>query len=211
MDSQPVTNVINNFTKLFGRKSNETEADHNNLDNIVIKTNVNEDLEAGDNSGMLNKIKINIGNSIEVEKSYKTFFIVLAVGLGMLALSLIFLPFVVIQPQKFLSLFSIGSFLVLASFIFIHGTTEYFKKLFDSSRRIFTIAYLISLILGFYYAFVKGYFLISLICTIVQLITLIIFTLSFIPGGRSGITMILSMLQSPVLNMVGKITGSNAQ
>lgn len=200
-------NLFSNFTKLFGNKPADNIYD-DNLDNIVIKTHANEDLEAGDNSGMLNKLKLNVSNSIEVEKSYKSFFITIAIGFGFLALSLIFLPFVILQPQKFLSLFSIGSLFVLGSFIFIHGTKEYFTMLFDTKRKFFTIAYLISLLLGFYYAFIKGYFLISLICTAVQLVTLIIFTLSFIPGGNSGIALILSMLQSPALNMISKFRGS---
>jgi hypothetical protein len=157
---------------------------------------------------MLNKLKLNVSSSLEVEKSYKSFFITIAIGLGFLALSLIFLPFVILQPQKFLSLFSIGSLFILGSFIFIYGTTEYFKMLFDNKRRLFTIAYLISLLLGFYYAFIKGYFLVSLICTGVQLFTLIIFTLSFIPGGNSGIAFLLSMLQAPALNMISKFKGT---
>lgn len=208
MSTEDTKNMFSNFTKLFGNSKTQNTYD-DNLDNIIIKTNANEDIEAGDNSGMLNKLKLNVSESIEVEKSYKSFFITIAIGFGFLALSVIFLPFVILQPQKFLSMFSIGSIFILGSFIFIHGTKEYFMMLFDTKRKWFTIAYLISLLLGFYYAFIKGYFLISLICTGIQLITLVIFTLSFIPGGNSGISMILTLLQSPALNMISKFKGTN--
>ena len=39
------------------------------------------------------------------------------------------------------------------------------------------------------------------------MITLVIFILSFIPGGRTGISFIISMLVSPLKSLLNKIKG----
>lgn len=162
------------------------------------KLNMDDDLEAGDQTSMLQKMKVNVSSSIEVEASYKSFFIVLAIGLGFIFFSFLFLPFVVVYPQKFLSFFSIGSFIILSSFIFVHGTVNYIKMLFNESRYLITTLYIASIILGFYFAFIRGSFIFSLISAIIQMVILIIFTLTFIPGGHTGISFILSMVSSPI-------------
>jgi hypothetical protein len=179
----------------------------NNLPELNFKFNSgNEDLEAGDNdnASLLSKVKSNIKDTIEVQTSYKSFFITLAIGLVFIFLSLIFLPLVAISPYKFLFLFSTGSVIIVASFIFIYGTSEYFQMLFSKERFIFTIFYIVSILLGIYSGFIKEYYILSLICVLVQMTTLIIFVLSFIPGGKSGITFILNMLATPIKNLFNK-------
>jgi hypothetical protein len=169
-----------------------------NVKSFFSSPQANEDLEAGDQSNLLGKITSNITNTIEVQTNYKAFFIVLAVGIIFVIFSLMSLPFVVIFPQKFVSLFSMGSVITLSSFIFIYGTGKYFKMLFEKSRLHYTIAYIVSIVLGFYFAFIKEYFLYSLICAVIQMITLVIFCLTFIPGGSTGITFILELLKKPI-------------
>jgi hypothetical protein len=174
------------------------------VNSLFSSPQANEDIEAGDQSNLLGKIASNFTNTLEIHTNYKAFFIVLAVGIIFLIFSLMSLPFVVLFPQKFLSLFSIGSVITLSSFIFIYGTERYFKMLFEKSRLAYTIAYIVSLILGFYFAFVKEYFLYSLICAVVQMITLVIFSLSFIPGGNTGIAFILQLLMKPINKLFNK-------
>jgi hypothetical protein len=164
----------------------------------------NEDIEAGDQTNLLGKITSNFTNTLEVQTNYKAFFIVLGVGIIFLIFSLMSLPFVVLFPQKFLSLFSIGSVITLSSFIFIYGTAKYIKMLFEKSRLPYTIAYIVSIVLGVYFAFIKEYFLYSLICAVVQMITLVIFCLTFIPGGSTGITFILELLKKPIKKLFNK-------
>lgn len=145
-------------------------------------------------------------NAIEIEKSYKNFFIILGVGVALLFLSLIFL---IISPIKFVALFSLGSLVIISSFIFIYGTEAYFKKLFSKERFPFTVLYVSSVILGFFFVFIKGYFLISLILSLAQLVTLIIFVLTFIPGGKSGINFIMNMVKSPFSSAWMRMTGGS--
>ena len=163
-----------------------------------------DDIETGDNSSLLGKIKSNFTETIEIQTSYKSFFVVLSIGLIFIFLSLIFLPLVAISPQRFLTLFSLGSMIIISSFIFIYGTSEYIKMLCNRERFIFTFVYVCSLLLGIYSAYVKNLYLLSLISVLIQVITLIIFTLSFIPGGKSGISFILTMISSPIKNVFNR-------
>lgn len=132
---------------------------------------------------------------LEVEKSYTAFFIVLGFGAFILFLSMMFLPLVLFRPQKFVSLFSLGSLLTILSFIFIYGTKEYFKMLFNSSRALLSSLYFVSIFVGIYFSFTDTWMFISHICAVVQLFTLITFVLSFLPGGNAGINFMWSTLK----------------
>ena len=154
------------------------------------------------------KLMKKLQDNIEIEKSYKTFFILLSVGLGLLCLSLVFLPFIILSPHKFILCFSFGSLIILSSFIFVYGTKAYFEILFSKSRFLFTILFLSSILLGIFLS-LAGYFIFSVLCAMCQLITLIVFTLSFIPGGSGGISMIGQMLKSPFAGLIMRIRGQS--
>jgi hypothetical protein len=159
-------------------------------------------------SSCKDKLMKKLQDNIEIEKSYKTFFILLTMGLGLLCLSLIFLPFIILSPHKFILCFSFGSLIILISFIFIYGTKKYFEILFSANRFLFTILFLASILLGIFLS-LAGYFFFSVLCAISQLITLIVFTLSFIPGGSGGISFIGRMLSSPFSNFFMRIRGQS--
>lgn len=163
--------------------------------------------QSEDNSWKTRLMK-KLQESIEVEKSYQTFFIMLMIGLGLLCLSLVFLPVIVLSPYKFVLCFSFGSLLILISFLFFWGTKAYFETLFSKNRFVFTLLFLGSIILGIMFAW-SQYFFFSLLCSIYQLISLIIFTLSFIPGGKVGISFITSMLTSPFANLWMRFRGQS--
>jgi len=159
--------------------------------------------------GVLSKFTGAVKSSIEVEVSYTTFFILLSIGVGLMCLSMMFLPIVVVSPQKFVSLFSLGSSIILISFVFIYGTAAYLDLLFSKSRIVISIMFIFSIFLGLYFAFFQSFYLISLICAVFQLVALIIFTLSFIPGGQMGISFCWSMFTSPINNLMMKVTGKS--
>jgi len=167
------------------------------VNTIDMEANIVQD----QNMGIAEKMKKCVKDFFEVEKSYKLFFIVLLTGLALILLSLMFLPIAWLSPHKFVSLFSLGSLVTLFSFIFIYGTSEYFQILFSKNRALFTILFLFSILLGIYFAFNKTYYIISLVCAVVQMITLVVFTLSFIPGGGMGINFMKNMLFSRFISM----------
>ena len=147
---------------------------------------------------------------VEVEVNYKIFFMVISIGSALFCLSLFFLPMVIISPRKFVSLFSLGSLLILCSFLFFYGTKNYVEKLCSRQRIAFTTLFFGSLILGIFCAILNRYFFLSLICAGVQLISLVVFVLSFIPGGQHGISAIGSMVTAPARSLWRKISGSSS-
>jgi len=178
-----------------------------NLDNKPTIINLmDDDLEVNDHTSMINKVKNNITSSLEVDTNYTTFFIIFSIGLLILIFSFLFMPMVILFPQKFVSLFSIGSIVLLSSFIFIYGTNKYLGMLFEGKRWIYTIIYLSSIAVGFYYSFYNSNYLFCLISAVIQVIMLIIFVLSFIPGGESGISFILNGLNFMLRGLFSKLS-----
>lgn len=151
-----------------------------------------------------------IEENLEVEKSYKTFMIMIFIGLSMLCLSLMFLPVIIISPSKFVMCFSLGSIIILSSFIFVYGTKAYVEKLFAKNRFVFTMLFLCSIILGLYFS-ISGNYLISILLAAFQLVTLIVFTLTFLPGGSHGISFIGGLLLSPVKGLWQRVSGQVSQ
>jgi hypothetical protein len=197
-DNQPkLLDRVKGFFK-FGKDSEETSTD-SQLDK--------SQAESQENTWKTRLLK-KLQDNIEVEKSYQTFFILMMIGLGLLCLSLVFLPVIILSPYKFVLCFSLGSLIILISFIFIWGTKAYFETLFSKNRFLFTLLFLGSILLGIMFAW-SEYFFFSLLCSIYQLISLIVFTLSFIPGGKVGISFIGSMLSSPFVNLWMRMRGQS--
>jgi hypothetical protein len=149
-----------------------------------------------------------IHRHIEVEKSYKLFFIILSIGLGLVCLSLIFLPVIAFSPQKFVMCFGLGSMTIITSFLFMYGTVGYFEILFSKQRFPFTVLFLSSMILGIYFAYLDKY-IYSILCAAAQLLSLVMFVLSFTPGGQTGIRFIGRTLLSPFSNFWMRLRGQS--
>jgi hypothetical protein len=198
-DNQPkLLDRVKRFFK-FGGESDESSKE--NQSENKTETESQENTWKG-------KLLKKLQDNIEVEKSYQTFFILLMIGLGLLCLSLVFLPVIILSPYKFVLCFSLGSLIILISFLFIWGTKAYFETLFSKNRFLFTLLFLGSILLGIMFAW-SQYFFFSLLCSIYQLISLIVFTLSFIPGGKVGISFIGSMLSSPFINLWMRMRGQS--
>jgi hypothetical protein len=184
-----------------GENQNKTEA---KMDEKSIEVTATNSQEVSCKDKLMKKLQENV----EVEQSYQTFLVLLLLGLGLLCVSLMFLPVIILSPYKFVLCFSFGSLIILTSFIFVYGTKKYFEILFSQQRFAFTCLFLGSIILGIIFAW-SQYFLLSILCSIFQLISLIVFTLSFIPGGKAGISFIGRMVTSPFSNLWMRIRGQS--
>ena len=170
--------------------SNEINTSSNlHLSNNNNNNNINE------NTNLLNfndSNPVNLPRTFTVEKNYKRFTICLIIGLFFLFYSIILLPISLFNPRRFISSFSLGSFIIIFSFIFYYGSREYSSIIFSNDRRKFTISYLCSLLIGFYFMMNPSYYLISFGCSFVQFIILLMFISTFIPGGQRGIEIFLN-------------------
>lgn len=173
---------------------------------ISFNFNKNGEVNVNDNSTQpnippkpptcLKKLENKVIETVEVEKSIKTFIMIMAIGSGMICLSLFFIPLIITKPAAFALTFGFGSLLLLISFLFYHGTKVYFQKLFSKDRFWISILFLLSIIFGIGFS-IRKHYIICLLCSVIQIISLFIFIMSFIPGGKCGIDCIKNLIKSP--------------
>ena len=185
------------------KKENKNEKNENKNENNLNENNLNEQEKVSiSNSNEIiektykDKIKDYLIDKIEIEKSIIIFLALFGSGILLLFLSFIFIPTIIISPAKFSLCFSLGSLLFLTSFLFWYGTKKYFEKIFSKERFWISILFVVSIFIGCGFALGKHY-LISLICSVFQLVNLVLFILTFLPGGKLGINCIKNIIKSP--------------
>ena len=192
------TKFINSIKNLATKKNKEQNK------NEIEPSNSNSEEPNQPPKTCKDKMAHAIISKVEVEKNITAFISLLGIGCFLICLSLLMLPLIITSPAKFSMCFGLGSVLVLISFLFYHGTKNYIMKLFDKKRFIITILFICSIILGLIFSLGKHYF-ISLLCSLFQLISLVLFVLTFIPGGKKGINCIKKKMSSPFVNIFMKI------
>ena len=185
--------LVNNIKKLTKLKINSSEPENEQQQNNNLSTS---DEQIPKEETWKEKISNNIIKTVEIQKNLTIFFSLLGLGSLLLCLSIFMLPFIITSPSKFSFCFAFGSVLVLLSFLFYLGTKVYITKLFENKRFWVTITFVISIILGICLSFGNHYFL-SLLCSLFQLLAIVMFVLSFLPGGQEGIKMIRRTVTSP--------------
>ena len=185
--------TVKNFIPYF-KKENQNENKNNSNEQQEIKISSTNELTE---KTFKDKIKDYLIDKIEIEKSIIIFLALFGTGILLLFLSLIFLPVIIVSPAKFSLCFALGSLLFLTSFLFWYGTKKYFEKIFSKERFWISIFFIVSIFIGCGFALGKHY-LISLICSIFQLVSLVLFILTFLPGGKLGINCIKNIIKSPL-------------
>ncbi|KAJ2905106.1 hypothetical protein MKZ38_006352 [Zalerion maritima] len=102
-------------------------------------------------------------------------------------LCFILFPVLSLKPSKFVTLWSLGSILFLASFAAVMGPMAYFRHLLSGPRLPFTAAYLGSIALCFYSALGLHSPGLTILAAIVQLVALLWYLVSYFPMGSSGL------------------------
>lgn len=153
------------------------------------------------------KIEQKIIDTVEVEKNIAIFLMLIALGCGLLCLSLFLIPLIITSPSKFSLCFAMGSLLVLISFLFYHGTKAYIKSIFAPKRLWISILFILSIFIGVGFA-LGNHYIISILCSLCQLVTLIVFILSFVPGGQCGIDCIKKTITSPFTGLWMRMAAS---
>jgi hypothetical protein len=199
-DSSAVKNFINGFKNFIKPKitSADIEKDNRELyeDNSSQMTDTSFSSSKAKEDNCKDRIANKIINSIEVERNIGVFVALVSIGSIILCISLFLLPFIITSPKKFSFCFAVGSIFILLSFLFLVGTKSFVTKLFENKRIYISIMFILSIFIGIGFSLGRHYF-ISLICSAIQFISLIMFILTFIPGGRVGIECIKRTLTSP--------------
>jgi len=111
----------------------------------------------------------------------------LVLGTICFGLAVSFLPMLLLNPRKFSLLFTLGSVFTLSSFSFLWGPYSHMVHLFQRERLPFTLTYLSSLAATLYFAMGLQSALLTTVAAALQVIALVWFTVSYIPGGQTGL------------------------
>ncbi|ODV59934.1 Sft2p [Ascoidea rubescens DSM 1968] len=93
-------------------------------------------------------------------------------------------PVLSLKPRKFATLWSLGSIFFVVSFIFLQGFKNYFTHLFSKERIYFTLFFFSSIFLTLVSSLYFKSIILSIIFCIVQLISVIWYTVSYFPMGK---------------------------
>jgi len=125
------------------------------------------------------------------------FFIIITFFIG--------LPTLTLRPQKFAICFTFASLLSISSFIVLNGFSYKLFNVFHMDQFPFTATYCASTYATLYYTFrvngVKGYIFV-LLSSLVQLIIVIQYLISFLPGGLRGLQVLVGVLKETVIRLL---------
>ena len=120
------------------------------------------------------------------------------------------LPTITVRPQKFALSFTCGSLTFMSSFAILKGPMNHFQSMFQLERLQFTLVYLTSMFATLYLTFtvkgVRGYVVVMTASTL-QLISLIWYLVTFIPGGTNGLKVVaagMAKILQPILFGISK-------
>eukprot|EP00917_Polyrhabdina_sp_WS-2016_P029864 GHVP01063615.1.p1 GENE.GHVP01063615.1~~GHVP01063615.1.p1 ORF type:complete len:239 (+),score=22.31 GHVP01063615.1:31-717(+) len=126
--------------------------------------------------------------------SWILFGLFLVSGILFLSMAFLFLPAVVLMPQKFALLFTFGSIFIVMSLGVIKGFVPLFKHLITRERLPFTVAYFGSLIMTLVSTLWLHSYVLTLLCAIVQVFALASMVVSYFPGGVKALSYVKDLL-----------------
>ncbi|KAK3861766.1 hypothetical protein Pcinc_032303 [Petrolisthes cinctipes] len=125
-------------------------------------------------------------------------------GLICFSLAAMYFPLLVFKARKFALLFTLGSLFSVMSFSFLWGPVNHLKHLFTGERIMFTSIYFISLFATLYFALSLQSTILTSISAVVQVVSLLCFVLSNIPGGQTGLRFFSGICSSMVKTTMSK-------
>ena len=125
-------------------------------------------------------------------------------GIFCFSLSTIYVPVLLLKARKFALLFSLGSLFMINSFSFLLGPWNHAKSLFSKERLIFTVTYFGSLFSTLYFALYLKSTVLTTIAAVLQVIALLWYLVSYVPGGQTGLTFMTKIFTKLVTKSCNK-------
>mmetsp|Transcript_84257 Transcript_84257/g.153876 ORF Transcript_84257/g.153876 Transcript_84257/m.153876 type:complete len:243 (-) Transcript_84257:46-774(-) len=129
----------------------------------------------------------NMGAAMQVatisRQRWMAFFVLLGIGLLLMALSFASLPLILLAPHKFSVVFTTGSLCIMGALSALKGVGDFATHLMSSERLPLSIGYCGSIIGTLWATHWYQSTLLSMVFSFAQMIALIWFFVSYIPGG----------------------------
>ncbi|XP_062233914.1 uncharacterized protein LOC133931117 [Phragmites australis] len=138
-------------------------------------------------------------------RSLMYFCLFLASGIFLVFIaSMIFLPVMVIMPQKFAIRFTAGCAFIIGSFFALKGPKNQLYHMISKARLPFTLGFVGSMVATIYVSMVLRSYILSVFFSMLQVLTLAYYAISYFPGGSAGMKFLSSALVSSVLRCFGR-------
>lgn len=144
-------------------------------------------------------------SNIPSGKSLMYFGLLLATGVFFVFMSFtLFLPVIVLVPQKFAICFTLGCGFIIGSFFALRGPKNQFSHMSSKERLPFTLGFIGSMMGTIYVSMVLHSYILSVFCSVLQVLALAYYAISYFPGGSTGLKFISSSLTSSLLKCFGR-------
>ncbi|KDP32614.1 hypothetical protein JCGZ_13164 [Jatropha curcas] len=138
-------------------------------------------------------------SNIPSGKSLMYFGLFLATGVFFVFIAFaMFLPVIVLMPQKFAICFTLGCGFIIASFVALKGPKNQFAHMTSKERLPFTLGFLGSMVGTIYVSMVLHSYILSVFFSVIQVLALAYYAISYFPGGSAGMKFLMSSLVSSV-------------
>uniref|UniRef100_A0A0G4I5H9 Vesicle transport protein n=1 Tax=Chromera velia CCMP2878 TaxID=1169474 RepID=A0A0G4I5H9_9ALVE len=131
-----------------------------------------------------------------------------AVGSLFMFLAFMFLPMLVIAPSKFALLFTSGSLCFMVSIASLKGHRAFLSHMISRERLPFSTCYVLSLGLTLWSTLYARSYLLTLLFSLLQLISLAYFMMSYLPGGTRTLNFLGGMCWGFISKLITGRSGS---
>ncbi|XP_069705738.1 uncharacterized protein [Periplaneta americana] len=164
------------------------------------KSTTNEDTS----SGWLSDAQKDCCPSLSRVQRIIGFCICIMLGLLCFVLAAMYTPVLLLKARKFALLYTMGSLFTICSFSFLWGPMNHLRHLFSRERLPFTAAYFGTLFATLYFALHVQSTPLTVLCAVGQIVALLWFLISYIPGGQTGLQFFTRLFSSAVTSTVSK-------
>ncbi|KFK27173.1 hypothetical protein AALP_AA8G345000 [Arabis alpina] len=144
-------------------------------------------------------------SSMPSGKSLMYFGLLLASGVFFVFLAFtMFLPVMVLMPQKFAICFTLGCGFIIGSFFALRGPQNQLAHMSSKERLPLTLGFIATMVGTIYVSMVLHSYVLSVLFSALQVIALAYYCISYFPGGSSGMKFLSSALTSSVFRIFGR-------
>ncbi|XP_050370904.1 protein transport protein SFT2-like [Argentina anserina] len=144
-------------------------------------------------------------SSVPSGKALMYFGLFLATGVFFVFIAFtMFLPVMVLMPQKFAICFTLGCAFIIASFFALKGPQNQLAHMSSKERLPFTLGFLGSMVGTIYVSMVLHSYILSVFFSVLQVLALAYYAVSYFPGGSAGLKFLSSALTSSVMKCFGR-------
>jgi hypothetical protein len=133
--------------------------------------------------------------SINLARNLPYIIILCCGGAFFMFLAFMFLPTLILFPEKFSFSFALGSLCFMGAISLLRDPKTFFMSFLQGGKLIYTICYVVALLGTFYFSMIAQSKLFALFFAIAQIVTLLWLLGSSVPGG----TRVMGVIQSAVI------------